>query len=199
MPGWNGSNSGAPRPDPAWPGARGGLPPLAVPTGHPARAEWLGSQHPARRGVAPGRPAAAIDSLVSSLSLMPFRPAWIGSTYCLSPRQTGPIAAGAFQILDSVSSGSAADLGTHIGTDLATCPRCLSELFDPLNRRWRHPSFTAHNAVRATPWSEPCLSTAPTPVWPCLRCAGNASKSFMPPAAIASTTRPTAAPTAAPA
>src|SRR5665647_715083 len=43
-----------------------------------------------------------------------------------------------FSIIDSVQGRAV----TAIGPDVAVCADCLNELFDPMNRRWRHAFIT---------------------------------------------------------
>ena len=51
-----------------------------------------------------------------------------------------PTGARGFQI--ERSSGAAAPGATPLPPDVATCPDCVRELFDPANRRYRHPFIT---------------------------------------------------------
>lgn len=53
----------------------------------------------------------------------------------LDSRQVRPTGLVGFHIAPSVHERVAAAL---VAPDSATCPQCLSELFDPQNRRWRH-------------------------------------------------------------
>jgi len=71
-----------------------------------------------------------------------------------------------FSIIDSVQGRAV----TAIGPDVAVCADCLNELFDPMNRRWRHAFITCthcgprYTVTRALPYDRPQTSMVAFPL-----------------------------------
>jgi hydrogenase maturation protein HypF len=78
----------------------------------------------------------------------------------------------AFRIVDSQTGAGAT---TPIPPDIAVCDDCIAELFDPNNRRYRHPFVTCTNCgprftiIRALPYDRPATTMSAFTM--CERCA----------------------------
>ncbi|WP_044510848.1 acylphosphatase, partial [Mycobacterium simiae] len=85
---------------------------------------------------------------------------------------TDPACGGQFRIVASTSTGIGK---TPISSDIAVCDECVAELFDPGNRRYRHPFVTCTNCgprftiIRELPYDRPATTMAGFPM--CDRCA----------------------------
>ncbi|GAA2547073.1 carbamoyltransferase HypF [Pseudonocardia hydrocarbonoxydans] len=79
---------------------------------------------------------------------------------------------GGFEIVASAQAGGAR---TAIPPDVAVCDDCVAELFDPADRRYRHPFVTCTNCgprftiVRGLPYDRPATTMAGFPM--CAACA----------------------------
>ncbi|MDX9844026.1 MAG: carbamoyltransferase HypF [Aquabacterium sp.] len=79
---------------------------------------------------------------------------------------------GEFAILPSPTSHSSAPVHALLGADLAVCDTCLAELFDPTNRRWRHPFVHCpqcgprYTVTRRLPFDRANTSLAEFPLCP---------------------------------
>ncbi len=77
-----------------------------------------------------------------------------------------------FRIAESRTRAGA---GTPIPPDIAVCDDCIAELFDPGNRRYRHPFITCTNCgprftiIQALPYDRPATTMSVFPM--CERCA----------------------------
>lgn len=85
---------------------------------------------------------------------------------------TDPACGGQFRIVASAPTGIGK---TPISPDIAVCDDCVAELFDPGNRRYRHPFVTCTNCgprftiIRELPYDRPATTMAGFPM--CDRCA----------------------------
>ncbi|MET7401578.1 carbamoyltransferase HypF [Dactylosporangium sp. NPDC005572] len=80
---------------------------------------------------------------------------------------------GGFAIV--ASAGGAGSGRTLVGPDVATCAACLAELFEPANRRYRHPFITCTDCgprftiIRDLPYDRPATTMAAFPMCPACR------------------------------
>ncbi len=86
-----------------------------------------------------------------------------------------PPAGGADPDFTIVPSENRPGARTLVSPDVATCDDCLAELFDPADRRYRHPFITCTNCgprftiIRDLPYDRPATTMAGFPM--CPRCA----------------------------
>jgi len=95
------------------------------------------------------------------------------STVSIADVETNPFGDNGFRIIDSQTAPGAT---TPIPPDIAVCDDCIAELFNPQDRRYRHPFVTCTNCgprftiIRALPYDRP--TTTMSAFGMCDRCAG---------------------------
>ncbi len=111
-------------------------------------------------------PAARVREF--HVRLAPGRPAH-SSIQSLEATHLDPLGYDAFDIRPSETAGA---LETLVLPDIATCPECRAELFDPRNRRHRYPFINCTHCgprfsiVRRMPYDRPNTSMAGFPLCP---------------------------------
>jgi hydrogenase maturation protein HypF len=109
-------------------------------------------------------PLARITSL--AVHDMPCHPTQI------DPMQTDAMQIGGDQAFRIVHSHEGEEVRTLISPDVAVCPDCLRELFDPNDRRYRYPFINCTNCgprftiIRDIPYDRPSTSMAMFPMCP---------------------------------
>ncbi len=94
----------------------------------------------------------------------------LASVTSVTAEPVAPVGETDFRIVESVASGHTA----LIPPDVATCDECLSELFDPADRRYRYPFINCTQCgprftiVRAVPYDRPNTTMAGFPL--CREC-----------------------------
>jgi hydrogenase maturation protein HypF len=132
---------------------------------------WVGNDRAGVTVDAQGPPGAVADFLSRIAAEAPPL-ARVASVRC-NARPVEPSRSG-FRIVSSQSSAQDGPR-TLVPPDTATCDDCLRELFDPANRRYRHPFITCTNCgprftiIRALPYDRPNTTMAGFPI--CARCA----------------------------
>ena len=104
----------------------------------------------------------------------PCLPSAMEAPYPSSPssKETGGTDPARFRIIASDDSGARTTL---VSSDIATCPDCLRELFDPADRRYHYPFINCTNCgprytiIRRLPYDRPRTSMAAFPM--CDACA----------------------------
>ncbi|MCG7597191.1 carbamoyltransferase HypF [Mycobacterium sp. PSTR-4-N] len=116
-------------------------------------------------------PSPQVDAAVDALRTAPPPLARI-ETFVVTARPLRDD--GAFRILDSARRGNGGHR-TLVPPDIATCPDCRRELFDPADRRHGHPFITCTNCgprytvITDLPYDRPATTMAGFPL--CARCA----------------------------
>lgn len=119
---------------------------------------------------AQGEPAALDDLALRLVSEAPPL-AVVSDVSCMQIAET-PLGDTGFHIVPSRATGAAP---SPIPPDMAVCDDCLADLFDPANRRYRHPFATCTNCgprftiIRGLPYDRPATTMAGFPM--CERCA----------------------------
>lgn len=117
-------------------------------------------------------PASALDELARRIAAEAPPLARVDSV-TRRPAATGAVSAGSgFRIVDSVAGGTPRTL---VPPDTAVCDDCRAELFDPADRRYRHPFITCTNCgprftiITGLPYDRPATTMAGFPM--CELCA----------------------------
>ena len=116
-------------------------------------------------------PATALDKLGQRIRCESPPMAVISDVSYTQIAQT-PFGDSGFHIADSTPTDAAP---TPIPPDIAVCDDCIADLFDPTNRRYRHPFVTCTNCgprftiVRGLPYDRPATTMAGFPM--CRQCS----------------------------
>jgi hydrogenase maturation protein HypF len=99
----------------------------------------------------------------------------VATIHGIEPTLLDPVGYASFEIAASARTGGAEGVTAPILPDIATCPECLREMFDPADRRYRYPFINCTHCgprfsiVEALPYDRP--NTTMKAFSMCARCA----------------------------